>query len=62
MTNFDLQKPSYVPDNLDDATTNDSIEIEIVEDTPPFDNFHPLNAIKISPRWADGSKRMNWNI
>ena len=25
--------------------------------TPPFDNFHPLNATKISPRWADGSKR-----
>ena len=23
----------------------------------PFDNFHPLNATKISPRWADGSKR-----
>jgi cellulose synthase/poly-beta-1,6-N-acetylglucosamine synthase-like glycosyltransferase len=27
------------------------------DNTPPFDNFHPLNATKISPRWADGSKR-----
>jgi hypothetical protein len=27
------------------------------ENLPPFDNFHPLNATKISPRWADGSKR-----
>jgi hypothetical protein len=34
MTNFDLQKPSYVPDDLDEATTNDgsSIEIEIVDE------------------------------
>jgi len=32
---FDLQKPSYLPDDLDEATTNDesSIEIEIVEDS-----------------------------
>jgi hypothetical protein len=34
---FDLQKPSYVPDDLDEATTNDDfgpeIEIEIVEDS-----------------------------
>jgi len=27
------------------------------DNVPPFDNFHPLNATKISPRWADGSKR-----
>ena len=27
---FDLQRPSYVPDDLDEATTNDSIEIELV--------------------------------
>ena len=27
---------------------------------PPFDNFNPLNATKISPRWADGSKRKQW--
>ena len=27
------------------------------DNIPPFDNFHPLNATKISPRWADGSKR-----
>jgi hypothetical protein len=34
MTNFDLQKPTYVPDDLDEATTNgSSIEIEIVEDS-----------------------------
>jgi len=35
MTNFDLQKPSYVPDDLDEATTNDgsSIEIEIVDES-----------------------------
>jgi hypothetical protein len=34
MTNFDLQKPSYAPDDLDEATTNDgsSIEIEIVDE------------------------------
>jgi hypothetical protein len=34
MTNFDLQKPTYVPDELDEATTNDgsSIEIEIVDE------------------------------
>ena len=31
---FDLQKPSYLPDDLDEATTNgSSIEIEIVEDS-----------------------------
>ena len=31
MTNFDLQKPSYIPDDLDEATTNgSSIEIEDV--------------------------------
>jgi len=29
-TQFDLQKPSYVPDDLDEDTTNESIEIEIV--------------------------------
>ena len=41
MTNFDLQKPSYVPDDLDEATTNDgsSIEIEIVEDAAAVDFF-----------------------
>ena len=34
MTNFDLQKPTYVPDDLDETTTNgSSIEIEIVEDS-----------------------------
>ena len=27
------------------------------DNVPPFDNFHHLNATKISPRWADGSKR-----
>ena len=33
MTNFDLQKPTYVPDDLDEATTNgSSIEIEIVDE------------------------------
>ena len=36
MTSFDLQKPSYVPDDLDEATTNDDfgpeIEIEIVDE------------------------------
>ena len=34
MTNFDLQKPSYAPDDLDEATTNDgsSIEIEVVDE------------------------------
>jgi len=30
---FQLQKPSYLPDDLDEATTNgSSIEIEIVEE------------------------------
>jgi hypothetical protein len=32
---FDLQKPSYLPDDLDEATTNDdesSIEIEVVDE------------------------------
>ena len=33
---FDLQKPSYLPDDLDEATTNDDfgpeIEIEIVDE------------------------------
>jgi hypothetical protein len=34
MTNFDLQKPSYVPDDLDEATTKggSSIEIEVVDE------------------------------
>ena len=30
---FQLQKPSYLPDDLDEATTNgSSIEIEIIEE------------------------------
>ena len=37
---FDLQKPSYVPDDLDEATTNESIEIEIVE---VFDTMEELD-------------------
>ena len=40
---FDLQKPSYLPDDLDEATTNDDfgpeIEIEIVEDAAAVDFF-----------------------
>ena len=43
-------------DSLGELSTNEAIEVA------PFDNFHPLNATKISPRWADGSKRTNWNI
>ena len=27
---FDLQRPEYLPDDLDEATTNSSIEIELV--------------------------------
>jgi hypothetical protein len=33
-TQFDLQKPSYLPDDLDEATTNEaSIEIEIEDES-----------------------------
>ena len=29
---FQLGPPTYLPDDLDEATTNDSIEIEIIEE------------------------------
>ncbi len=38
-TPFDLQAPSWAKDDLDDATTNESIEIEIVEVSDLMEEF-----------------------
>jgi hypothetical protein len=43
--------------NVDNDFITDVLGCYNSDNTPPFDNFHPLNATKISPRWADGSKR-----
>jgi hypothetical protein len=43
--------------NVDNDFITDVLGCYDSDNTPPFDNFHPLNATKISPRWADGSKR-----
>jgi len=48
--------------SLRDDDDSDDDDDDGDDDVAPFDNFHPINATKISPRWADGSKRTNWNI
>ena len=57
MTNFDLQKPSYVPDDLDEATTNEasSIEIEIVDEgSLLLGHIRGANEGYDVERWAGG--------
>ena len=57
MTNFDLQKPSYVPDDLDEATTNEasSIEIEIVDEgSLLLGHIRGANEGYDGERWAGG--------
>ena len=61
MTNFDLQKPSYTPEDLDEATTNDgsSIEIEVVDDNqlPVSQGSIPCHVARTFPAW---SELLNW--
>ena len=57
MTNFDLQKPSYVPDDLDEATTNasSSIEIEVVDEgSLLLGHIRGANEGYDGERWAGG--------
>ena len=57
MTNFDLQKPSYVPDDLDEATTKggSSIEIEVVDEgSLLLGHIRGANEGCDGERWAGG--------
>ena len=60
--NFDLQKPSYVPDDLDEATTNDgsSIEIEIVGEVMEHLDNGPVRFENLPP--GSGNFEKKWSL